>query len=298
MNGFYDLHLHAGPEAIPRKYDALQAAQALAQEEMGGAVLKSHYYSTVPFVQMARQRGWNNVWGSVTLNHYVGGLNPFALRASLGLKEADGTPLLKVVWMPTIHAAAHLKVRRDLGERYDVPPEWTQGQITGMPVDQVPPLRVTDPEVQENLKEILRIIAENDLILATGHLSKEEVFYLVPMAKELGVQKIILTHPAYVTTELTVEEICQLTALGGVYAEQSYALMPIDHLTPADVAAYIRGVGPQCTIMSTDLGQQAGMSPRAGMDLFVSLMEQEGIASQDLYTMAVENPAKLLGISL
>jgi len=54
----YALHLHAGPEVIPRKYDSFQADEALQQEDMAGAVLKSHHFSTVPFVQMARDRGF------------------------------------------------------------------------------------------------------------------------------------------------------------------------------------------------------------------------------------------------
>lgn len=295
MSGWYDLHLHTGPEVIPRKYDAIHAGQSLRQEGLAGAVLKSHYYSTVPFVQMAWERGYRNVWGSVTLNHYVGGLNPFALRGSLEMRQA-GQSLLKVVWMPTVHAAAHLRVRQADGEQYDVPPEWTGGLITGTPVDQVPPISVTAAGVQEDLKEILRIIADNGLILATGHISKEEVFHLVPLARSMGVEKIILTHPAYETTKLSVADMLQLTALGGVYAEQSYALMPIDHLTPGDIAAYIRGVGAQHTILSTDLGQRGRMSSGEGMALFLSLMEAEGISRADLVTMAQKNPAKLLGL--
>lgn len=295
MNGAFDLHLHAGPEVIPRKYDAMEAGEALRQEGMGGAVLKSHYFSTVPFVKMAHERGFDNVWGSVTLNHYLGGLNPFALRASLGMQH-NGRQLLKMVWMPTVHAAAHLAVRKADGEKYDVPPEWTGGLITGTPVEQVPPICLTDGTVQKDLKEILRIIADNDLILATGHISKEEVFHVVPLARSLGVEKIILTHPAYETTELTVEEILRLTALGGVYAEESYALMPIDDLTPTDVAAYIRGVGAEHTIMTTDLGQRNRMSCGEGMTLFASLMEAEGISADDIRIMAVDNPRKLLGL--
>lgn len=295
MIGAFDLHLHAGPEVIPRKYDAIQAGEALRQEGMGGAVLKSHYFSTVPFVKMAHERGYDNVWGSVTLNHYLGGLNPFALRASLGMQH-NGNQLLKMVWMPTVHAAAHLAVRKADGELYDVPPEWTGGLITGTPVEQVPPICLTDNAVQTNLKEILRIIADNDLILATGHISKEEVFHLVPLARSMGVGKIILTHPAYETTKLTVEDILRLTALGGVYAEESYALMPIDDLTPADVATYIRGVGAEHTIMTTDLGQKARMSSGEGMTLFASLMESEGISPTDLHTMMVDNPRKLLNV--
>lgn len=296
MQGYYDLHLHAGPEVIPRKYDALQAGEALRQEGMAGAVLKSHYYSTVPFVKMAWDRGYDNVWGSVTLNHYVGGLNPFALRGSAGLGSGENNKLLKLVWMPTVHAAAHLRVRMADGERYDVPPEWTGGLITGTPVEQVPPIHVCDAAVQENLKEILRIIAGEGLVLATGHISKEEVFHLVPLAKSMGVEKIILTHPAYETTALTIPEICRLTALGGVYAEESYALMPIDDLTPADVAAYIRGVGPTHTIMTTDLGQASRMSSGEGMELFAKLMIAEGITEEEIRTMAIANPAKLLGL--
>lgn len=293
MNASFDLHLHAGPEVIPRKYDAIEAGRALREERMGGAVLKSHYFSTVPFVRMAHERGYDNVWGSVTLNHYLGGLNPFALRASLGMQH-EGRQLLKMVWMPTVHAAAHLGIRKKDGELYDVPPEWTGGLITGTPVEQVPPICLTDSAVQENLREILRIIADNDLILATGHVSREEVFHLVPLARSLGVEKIILTHPAYETTELTVEDILSLTALGGVYAEESYALMPIDNLTPADVAAYIRGVGAEYTVMTTDLGQKTRMSSGEGMALFASLMEAEGISRGDLRTMMVDNPRKLL----
>lgn len=295
MKGSFDLHLHAGPEVIPRKYDAIQAGEALRQEGMGGAVLKSHYFSTVPFVKMAHERGYDNVWGSVTLNHYLGGLNPFALRASLGMQH-EGHQLLKMVWMPTVHAAAHLAIRKKDGERYDVPPEWTGGLITGTPVEQVPPICLTDSTVQANLKEILQIIADNDLILATGHISKEEVFHLVPLARSMGVEKIILTHPAYETTELTIEDILSLTALGGVYAEESYALMPIDDLTPADVAAYIRGVGAKHTIMTTDLGQKARMSSGEGMALFASLMVAEGISPADIRTMMVDNPRKLLDL--
>lgn len=295
MKGAFDLHLHAGPEVIPRKYDALEAGEALRQESMGGAVLKSHYFSTVPFVKMAHERGYDNVWGSVTLNHYLGGLNPFALRASLGMQH-NSCQLLKMVWMPTVHAAAHLAIRKKDGELYDVPPEWTGGLITGTPVEQVSPICLTDSAVQENLREILRIIADNGLILATGHISKEEVFHLVPLARSLGVEKIILTHPAYETTALTVEDILSLTALGGVYAEESYALMPIDNLTPADVASYIRGVGAEHTIMTTDLGQKARMSSGEGMALFASLMVAEGISPADIRTMMVDNPRKLLDL--
>jgi len=67
-------------------------------------------------------------------------------------------------------------------------------------------------------------------------------------------------------------------------------------MTPAEVAAYIRGVGAANTVMSTDLGQRSRMSSGEGMALFASLMESEGISPDDIRTMMVDNPRKLLGL--
>ena len=145
MSGAYDLHFHIGPEAIPRRCDALSTARELEAGGMTGAVLKNHYFSTVPFAKMAWDQGAENVWGSLVLNWYVGGLNPFAVRGSLGLK-ARGQSLFKVLWMPTVHAAAHLRVRAAHGSKYDIPPEWTGGVLSGTPIEQVPPIDLCAPE--------------------------------------------------------------------------------------------------------------------------------------------------------
>ena len=295
MSGAYDLHFHIGPEVIPRRCDALSTARDLEAGGMAGAVLKNHYFSTVPFAKMAWDPGAGNVWGSLVLNWYAGGLNPFAVRGSLGLK-ARGQSLFKVLWMPTVHAAAHLRVRAAHGSKYDIPPEWTGGVLSGTPIEQVPPIDLRAPEAQAPLKEILRIVAGEGLILATGHVSREEVFHLVPLARGLGVEKIILTHPIYETTELSVADIRELTALGGVWAEQSYALIPIDGQTPARIAEYIRGVGAEHTIMSTDLGQAARQTSSEGMKLFRELLATEGISQADLDLMSVDNPKRLLGV--
>ena len=295
MSGAYDLHFHIGPEVIPRKFDALGTAQSLASGGMAGAVLKNHYFSTVPFAKMAWDQGAENVWGSLVLNWYAGGLNPFAVRGSLGLK-AKGQSLFKVLWMPTVHAAAHLRVRASHGSQYDIPPEWTGGELSGTPISQVPPIDLRAPEAQKPLKEILRIAAGEGLILATGHVSRDEVFHLVPLARELGVEKIVLTHPIYETTELSIDDICQLSRLGGVYAEQSYALIPIDGQTPGTIARYIRGVGAEHTILSTDLGQASRQASGEGMELFRRLLAAEGISPAELDRMSVANPRKLLGV--
>ena len=95
---------------------------------------------------------------------------------------------------------------------------------------------------------------------------------------------------------LSLDDLRELTALDGVYAEQSYALMPIDGQTPAQVAGYIREVGAEHTIMTTDLGQRGRQSSGEGMALFRELMEGEGISLAELDVMTIQNPARLLGV--
>ncbi len=296
IQGFYDMHLHCGPEPIPRKFDAVTLGKVCAEAGMAGIVAKSHFYSTVPMAAISNTYGAGNVWGSVTLNHYVGGLNPDAVRGSLGLNR-DGVPLLRVVWMPTVHAAAHLQTQAAAGCSYDIPSEWTGGVPAAgrQPISAIEPITILDERVTPRLTEILDIIAANRIVLATGHLSREEVFYLVALAKQRGVEKIILTHPMYKTTRLTAEDCAKLTTqYEGVYAEQSYGLVLIDQLAMQEVVAYIKAVGPEKTILTTDLGQPKLVSPPEGMAQYIQALAEHGISPQDIFTMGCKLPQRLI----
>lgn len=295
--GVWDLHLHCGPEAIPRRYDFLELASHLQQHGMG-AVAKSHFHSTVPWAWMAAKAGTPSLLGSVTLNYPLGGINPDAVRASLGL-EWEGRPLLRIVWMPTLHAKGHIEMQRAHGQRYDIPAEWTGGVFSrgSQLLDGIEPIHIRDARWQKPLREVLQLIAANDIALATGHLTRQEVLELVPLACSMGVKRVILTHPAYHATALTDGDLTELTALPGVFAEQSYALMPVDGLSIGEIARMIRLVGPEKTILSTDLGQISGLAPAEGMELYLQMLEKEGIPESWLRQMSVENPAWLLGFS-
>lgn len=295
--GIWDLHVHCGPEAIPRQYDFLELARHLSGHGMG-AVAKSHFHSTVPWAWMAAKAGFPNLFGSVTLNHPLGGINPDAVRASLGL-EWEGRPLLRIVWMPTLHAGGHIRMQKAHGQMFDVPAEWTGGVFSkgSQPLEGIRPIDIGEDRWREPLREVLRLIASNGIALATGHLTRREVLELVPLASSLGVERIILTHPAYHATGLTDEDLLKLTALPGVFAEQSYALMPVDGLSIGEIARMIRLVGPERTILSTDLGQIGGLSPAGGMARYLEMLREEGIPEGWLGRMSAENPAWLLGLS-
>ena len=316
--GILDLHVHCGPEAIPRRFDFLELARHLSEHGMA-AVAKSHFHSTVPWAWMAAKAGYPTLYGSVTLNYPLGGINPDAVRASLGLvqeretkenlspqKDMQGNPngkdlpLLRIVWMPTLHAAGHIRMQQAHGQTYDIPAEWTGGVFSkgSQLLEDITPIDIRDVRWREPLREVLQLIAANDITLATGHLTREEVLELVPLASSLGVKKIILTHPAYHATSLTDEDLLQLTALPGVFAEQSYALMPVDGLTIGEIARMIRLVGPAHTILSTDLGQIGGLTPAEGMETYLQNLRENDIPDHWLHQMSVTNPAWLLGCRL
>ena len=64
----------------------------------------------------------------------------------------------------------------------------------------------------------------------------------------------------------------------------------------AQYAAAIRAVGPEHCVLSNDLGQAGNPLPVEGLQSFLDGLTAEGFSAQELRRMAVENPARLLGL--
>jgi hypothetical protein len=294
VTGAIDLHVHCGPEGIPRRFDAVSLAEHVQQSRLGGVVLKSHITSTSNWAEMAHRLTGTRLYGSIVLNHYLGGINPMAVRGALG-PATEGIPYLKVVWLPTIHAAAHLKARHHEGEAYDIPPEWCGGVVSNLaqPIAQVEPINVLAPGLQQSLDDVLRLVAQYDLILATGHVGRAEVFHTVERAFELGVRKIIVTHPCYDPPALDNEDLRTLAA-SGAYVELSYILINLGMVTLGETAEIMRRVGAVHTILSTDMGQVDRETPAEGLAKFGAGLLAHGIPLEDITTSMKTNPRALL----
>ena len=294
VTGAVDLHVHCGPEGIPRRFDAVSLARHVEQSGLGGAVLKSHMAATGSWAQMAHDVTGVRLHGSVVLNHYLGGINPAAVRGALGPSE-DGEPYLKVVWLPTVHAAAHLTARHHEGERYDIPPEWCGGTVSSLakPLGEVEPINVLAAHLRPLLDEILRIAADHDLVLATGHAGRDEVFYVMERAGALGVRKVIVTHPCYDPPAIGVSELAELAA-AGAYIELSFILVDLGLVSFQETAAIMRQVGAGQTILSTDVGQVDRVAPAEGLAKLGAGLLAEGIPRDDVDTAMKHNPRHLM----
>ncbi len=109
LEGAYDLQIHVGPDVIARRIDDIDCAKEFLARGLKGFVLKSHYIQTGERAQVVTKAvPGSRVFGALTLNHSVGGLNPVAI-------ELAGRTGCKIVWMPTVDARNETAGRLDGG---------------------------------------------------------------------------------------------------------------------------------------------------------------------------------------
>ncbi|MBP1719669.1 MAG: hypothetical protein H6Q43_3107, partial [Deltaproteobacteria bacterium] len=69
---------------------------------------------------------------------------------------------------------------------------------------------------------ILRVIAQNNMILATGHLSPVEGIKLIREAKNAGVEKVVVTHPAASFVNYSAEQMREALNAGATFLEHVF----------------------------------------------------------------------------
>lgn len=290
---FVDLHVHIGPEVLPRRF----TVKTLVEEERGkikGLGLKSHFYPTMPLIksfpegenQEETQKQNPLLIGSLTLNNYIGGLNPDAIYASAKLSSR---PI--IVWFPTINAEQFLS-----SSRYEIPPEWVGEGFTSRLSSTIKPVRVTTQEnkLTPQALNAVKSIKNNNCILATGHISWKEAVVLVNKSLEVGVKKIIVTHPIYQKIDMPIIIQKKLAENKEVFIEQSYSMYAIDKIPMDLIVKQIKAVNPKNCIITSDTGQQGNPSPSEALKRFVSLLQSQGVDQESIEEMGITNPSSLI----
>jgi len=292
-----DMHVHIGPEFLRRKYSAASLAEE-ARREGFGVVMKNHFQPTTGQVsQIRRPDDTIPLVGSVALNFNCGGLDDHGVRAGLSGWKSDVTAADPdrdrfVVWMPTMCCEAHLRCynRRDISTAWGVKAEYTRfyAEGTGYQLDR------DDTSKVEALDRALDLILKFDLILATGHLDRQETLFVVERAHAKGIRRIIMTHPLFQSTELPPEVMARMWAEYGAYSELCFSNLAMDHLTYDQYLAVIEAVGPRGVLLSSDVGQI--FSPPVGDALrgFFDELRKRGVKEDDIVQMSILNPNRLL----
>jgi hypothetical protein len=288
IQGAYDLQVHVAPDVIPRRIDDLDLAREFLAHGLRGFVLKSHYMQTGERAKVVTKAVPGiTAFGAITLNHAVGGLNPVAV-------EIAGRSGCKIVWMPTVDAENETAGLPGGGQKKL--PFWAeiQRELAAMGISP-PRMTVLDGEgkISQATRACLELIAKHDMILATGHLGRHEIFSLVKAAGEMKVGKTLVTHAEFPSQNLSADEQRRLAGMGAMI-EHCFTTMHTGKAPWDAVLHSIRDVGPDHCILSTDLGQPINPPVAEGFAMFAEKLLANGFSQSEVRRMAVENPAAWL----
>jgi predicted metal-dependent TIM-barrel fold hydrolase len=284
--GTIDMHVHSAPDVSSRCVHDIELAQKAKEMGMRGIVSKNHEFITNDRAYLTRQVvSGIEVFGGITLNYTVGGINPGAVDTMLKFTGGCG----KIVWLPT-HDAAHHKAF------------FTKKADAGG-------IRVIDAagNVIPELRKIMKSAAKADVILATSHISPRECLAVAKAAKEEGVRKVLITHALQSPGELSLDDLKRCVEMGAFieHAYLSYLMGPNAHLgwmrtwrhvSMEMFAEAIKAVGADHSTLITDLGQYMNPTPADGLKEFILAMKNKGITDEQINWMVRKNPARLLGL--
>lgn len=277
----FDLHVHSAPCVAPRRADDVATVRAYAAAGFAGCVLKGHCEPTVGRAAAAAAALPDPealaVYGGLVLNDPAGGLNPAAVAAALALGA-------RVVWLPTVDAAAH----REAGLAH--PPPCAPAAVAG-PGWACPP---RDPEAAAVVGQIVRLVAEADAVLATGHVSGDEAAWVVAAARRAGGRPVLLTHPTFAVPGLRPAQVRELCDLGAVCEITAYQLLHQPDCDAARLAALVWEVGPARCVLSSDAGQPTSPPAPEALDRLVEALVSAGVDRGACEAMASAQPAALV----
>ena len=282
IEGLIDFHLHSAPDVFGRGLDDDEASALYRDNAIEAVVMKNHVVSTADRAWLLRKhQAGVKAFGGIVLNSAVGGVNPEAVQWMWRMQGGFG----RVVWFPTFDADHHVKHFKDGPEGV---------KVLG-----------ADGNVLPAAREVLKICAQQKLVVCTGHCAPKEALAIARAAREAGCDRIVITHAEFEVVNLSLEEMKQAAGLG---AKMEICAMgplmgPSAHLpwmrswrqVPVkETAERIKAVGAEHFLLATDLGQTGNPSPPDGYKLLVGGLLAEGIGKDQIRTMGREVPGRLL----
>lgn len=285
--GAIDPHVHSGPSIAARALDHLELVKQASAAGFAAVVTKDHDYSgvmTTALISKHFPELKTKLYSSIVLNNVVGGFNPYAVEHTAAMGG-------KIVWMPTLAAENHL--------RWEKTSNWVHPASTNKmrPAVGIPVLD-GNKAVRDDVKEVLDIIARNDMVLASGHLHVSETWLVFEEAKRRGVNRIVLTHPEDIV-DASMNDVKGLATMGA-FVEHSLCMFiegsKFKTRTADDLRKHIEAAGVEQTILCSDLGQTGTISPLEGFRRGIKLCIDLGYDDEQIRKMVSLNTARMLGI--
>ena len=280
--GLMDTHVHTAPDVFGRSVDDDEAAILYKERGLEALVLKNHVVSTADRAWLLRKHvSGLNVFGGIVLNSPVGGINPDAVNWMWRMQGGFG----RVVWFPTFDADNHVKHFKDAPEGI---------KVLG-----------ADGKVLPAVRDVMKVCAEQKLVVHTGHLSPTEALAVIEASRDAGVDRIVVTHAQFEVVNMSLDEMRKAAAMGAKLelCAMGPLMGPEAHLAwmrhwrqvkVEETAAAVKEIGAQNFVLATDLGQTGNPSPADGLQLFVVDLVKAGVGKDDVTKMGREVAGSLL----
>ncbi len=282
VKGSIDVHSHGGSEPYERFALEDDIVKDYTRHGMRAIVIKTCYTpsaSRVALMQrVADEYAEKNdltpvqVFGGITLNYPVGGLNPRAVKNCLGF------PGFKYVWLPMHDADLQYRIAFN--------------DHSGSGISLLENGKVVPP-----LREILKIVADNDLVLATGHYPYCESMPVLEEALKLGVRRIEVIHPTILHSKWTIDQMKEGARQGIKFSLTGLVLGCYIDIEGQDyIYRYVKEVGPEHFVFGSDYGQKHFLPHMEGIRYSVRTMLAFGLTEEDITTIMKKNTARLIGL--
>lgn len=209
-------------------------------------------------------------------------------------RQTAGREGARLVWMPTVDSENE-KTHREKNGNTGKLPFWAKIQnelrAQGVVTETVPVVDASGSVLPET-RRVLEIMAAHDMILATGHLGRDEIFAVVDAAVEVGVKRIVITHPEFPTQNLSTDDQ-RLLAEKGALLERCFTTPHTGKVAWETMFSNIRETGPSNSVVSTDLGQPINPAVEDGIALFADRLIEAGFSEEQVRTMTVANSRRL-----
>jgi len=280
--GLMDTHVHSAPDVFGRGFDDEQMAGLYRDRGVEAVVIKNHVVPTADRAWFVRKHvAGIKAFGGIVLNSAVGGVNPDAVQWMWRMQGGYG----RVVWFPTFDADNHVKHFKDAPEG----------------------IKIVDAEgkVLPAVRDVLKIAAQQKLVIQTGHISPTEALAVIAAGRDMGADRIVVTHCQFEVVNMTLDQMKEAASMGAklelcalgqwMGPEAHYEWMKHwRHVKIAETAQAIKAVGAGNFILATDLGQTGNPSPADGLQIFALELMKAGVTKDEIMLMGHEVSGRLL----
>jgi len=285
MENAIDCHAHGGSDPFNRLLLEDEIAFDYSKENMRAVVFKTWFTPSASRIQLVQKYldQWAEqnetrpveMFGGITLNQSVGGINPNAVKRCLGF------PGFKYVWMPMVDSYHHRRIVFD---------DWSGKG-----------LRLLDDsgKVLSALTDVLKIAADNDLVVATGHFPYDpDHKAMLEEAKRVGVKRMEIIHPAHIHCKTSMAQMKEAASEGVklMLSGLGTTTFPLHETGPVYAVKMIKEVGADNIVYGSDYGQIHNPPHVVGTRWLIKLLLSYGATKDEVRKVMQETPAKHLGL--